>query len=599
MPDPIIIESDTNLSDIEHHFRVCAGPGAGKTHWLINHIRNVVRNSNRLSSTSRIACISYTNVAVEEIVDRLDQYAEHVESSTIHSFLYRNVVKPYLHLLKNDDGHALVDYAQVDGHDEHHPSITIVREWLKSFNAKFDLFGNKADVINYLKHCKWVMNETNGNWSFKTIGLVKRIKYFPTSELDSYKSYYWKEGIIDHEDVLYFAYRVLNENPLIRTFLSARFPYIFIDEFQDTNPVQTKVVKWLASETTIVGVIGDVEQAIYSFQGARYDDFKEFNPGNLQEYKIKKNRRSTDRIIDLLNKLRNDGLNQIGYRNVEGAPVTLYVGSVTDTISKIKSELPKEKSLIIIARRNDEVQSIRRKNPSKIEDIWSELENVDRDRRRFLEFIICASELAKQKTYSFAFKKLIQGLKKKRNGELRKPLKIHKNYDVAKIDDIQFRALAVTLLEFLITEYDRIADKTVLQIYLEIRDKIEKTIEGLSLTDVKAGKFHEYADALNYIELASSVNLSSSEKREIRTIHQAKGTQFKNLLLSLNHLDSKKAQKQLDFILNPTDGDPEEKRIYYVALSRAEDRLFISIPKLKDNKIQQLEALDINVIKLP
>ena len=92
----------------------------------------------------------------------------------------------------------------------------------------------------------------------------------------AYKSLYWKEGIIDHEDVLYFAHRILFENPAIRSFLASRFPYVFIDEFQDTLAIQAQFVKWLASEGTIVGVIGDAEQSIYGFVGATPEHFRQF-----------------------------------------------------------------------------------------------------------------------------------------------------------------------------------------------------------------------------------------------------------------------------------------------------------------------------------
>ncbi len=64
------IESDS-LIPIEQHFRVSAGPGSGKTHWLILHIKNVLAHSERLAKTRKIVCITYTNVASETILYRL------------------------------------------------------------------------------------------------------------------------------------------------------------------------------------------------------------------------------------------------------------------------------------------------------------------------------------------------------------------------------------------------------------------------------------------------------------------------------------------------------------------------------------------------
>jgi DNA helicase II / ATP-dependent DNA helicase PcrA len=125
----ITIDSDSVLQDIEHHFRVFAGPGAGKTYWLINHVRNVLRKSRRLGVTGKIACITYTKTGVEEIQNRLRQSADRVEVATIHSFLYLNVVKPYAFLLKDGEGKYILNIKELDGHMDHIPSPKIMNDW--------------------------------------------------------------------------------------------------------------------------------------------------------------------------------------------------------------------------------------------------------------------------------------------------------------------------------------------------------------------------------------------------------------------------------------------------------------------------------------
>ncbi len=101
--DMSVTQIDSNkLIPIEQHFKVEAGPGAGKTHWLINHIKNVLHKSSRLGVTKKIACITYTNVAADTIRERLGVQAYRVEVSTIHSFIYRNIVKPYVKFIAND-----------------------------------------------------------------------------------------------------------------------------------------------------------------------------------------------------------------------------------------------------------------------------------------------------------------------------------------------------------------------------------------------------------------------------------------------------------------------------------------------------------------
>lgn len=174
-----VITSDTLLDDLNHHFRVFAGPGAGKTYWLVKHIENVVQNSQRLSPHTRVACISYTNVAVNTIVKQLGQSADRVDVSTIHSFLYRAVVKPYLHFLKDERGEHLVRYELVDGHDEHRPTYSKVEAWLKTTamkNPTWLLAKERAELFDYLKNLVWQLDDESQEWTLvgrKPVGGAK------------------------------------------------------------------------------------------------------------------------------------------------------------------------------------------------------------------------------------------------------------------------------------------------------------------------------------------------------------------------------------------------------------------------------------------
>ena len=112
----------SELKDIDTNFRVFAGPGAGKTTWLIDHLRNILKTSCKLHKTRKIACITYTNVAAEEVMNRLLCDKSRFDISTIHSFLYRNIVKPFSYLFAQDeDGESLFNTDKIDGHIEHIP----------------------------------------------------------------------------------------------------------------------------------------------------------------------------------------------------------------------------------------------------------------------------------------------------------------------------------------------------------------------------------------------------------------------------------------------------------------------------------------------
>jgi len=337
------IDSDTELSEIEHHFRVFAGPGAGKTHWLTNHIQNVLRKSNRLGAIGKVACITYTNTGVEEIKSRLKQSAERVEVATIHSFLYSNVVSPYAFLLKDDEGRYIVNIKQLDGHIEHLPSPKFINDWKR--DHKLGYLRDNRKVYECLINLDWYLQDEELVCLPRNIYKLKCGKYSIRKEsLNKYKQYYWNIGQIHHEDVLYFSYVLIQNYPDILDFIRAKFPYIFIDEFQDTNPIQTCIIKKIAESSTIVGVIGDLAQSIYGFQGACRQDFEDFVLDNIVDYKIENNRRSTKQIIGLLNHIRGQDIEQKSVYEKNGAPVKMLVGSIHESIEKIKRK--KKKTMI-------------------------------------------------------------------------------------------------------------------------------------------------------------------------------------------------------------------------------------------------------------
>ncbi|MHB1684385.1 MAG: UvrD-helicase domain-containing protein [Bacilli bacterium] len=366
-----VIESSNALINIDQNFKIVAGPGAGKTYWIVNHIKQVLGFSSRLFSGARVACISYTTVASEEIILKLER-TDQVEVSTIHSFLYKNIVKPYVHLACYDDGRRMV----MDLHsvEEHRATPGKIHSWNKRY-----LTDNMELAMAAAEDLTWRLDEGGTLqlvlrrpylWSGKF--LLGKTRYsFPNNAID-YKQLYWNEGRIHHEDVLYFAYRILSENPRLVMFLSARFPYVFIDEFQDTNPIQTWIIHRLAEQGSIIGVIGDVGQSIYGFADASVGDFIAFQLPGQEDYTIQGNRRSTFQIIDFLNVIRGERLTQTCVRNKSGSPVTLLVGELHGIIATAKSLLPKGTTLHVLARNRALVTKIGG-GRSVGENVWNKM----------------------------------------------------------------------------------------------------------------------------------------------------------------------------------------------------------------------------------
>lgn len=593
MPEKLEIDSNALLIDIERHFRVVAGPGAGKTHWLVNHIKHVVARSKRLSPASRVACISYTNVAVNEIVTRLGSTAIQVDVSTIHSFLYRNVVRPYLHLLRDDDGQPLVAFAFVDGHDEHHLSYTIFDKWLRSIGQAKILQQKFKEQQGVLKDklCQLVWQRSGGGiWTLMPrtsdrIGTMLN-GICTSANLIEYKHRYWKQGIVDHEDILYFAHRILEEHPLVCQCLSARYRYLFIDEFQDTLPIQTHVVHWLADAGTVIGVIGDAEQAIYGFLDAHPQHFRSFSLHDFLDVTMRHNHRSTRRIISILDHVRSDGLRQHCFRELDGQPVTVYIGDLNRSLAAIRADLPPDAILHVLTRKNKDAHRVRSAlTPGTVEP-WKSFYDADAERACFMEHVIAATELARCGQYALAHREMTRIIG--RRGRVRKPLKCDTD-----LSDVHRKGIAVTVLQVFLTDYATIVAGTLLEAYVRCRTCVTTAYPAVTLPAAKAGKFKTFAEGMPYSHLSESVRLQE-EIRNVRTIHQAKGSEGDNVAVYFEDAD------RVRHITHPSTAlaDEEEKRLTYVALSRARNRLFLCIPTEVAVNTDELKALDLHVIDL-
>lgn len=129
------------------------------------------------------------------------------------------------------------------------------------------------------------------------------------------------------DDILYFSHILLSRYPNIYKLIKARYPYIFVDEFQDTIPFVVDFLTLLGNDGVIIGVVGDKAQSIYDFLGATVQQFDNFALPEMQEFEIRGNRRSTKQIIELLNIVRTD-FSQDWLNGAEGMVPELLVGDM-------------------------------------------------------------------------------------------------------------------------------------------------------------------------------------------------------------------------------------------------------------------------------
>lgn len=555
--------SDGRIGSTEEHFRIAAGPGAGKTHWLAQHVRRVVRESERLCPASRVLCVSYTNVAVAELAEKIGPCGDRVEASTIHALLYKHLLRPYAHLLKKDDGTPLLNHAAIEGHDEHRPTYPRIKAWLDAAGVKGGaqarLLKELASTQATLKRVRW-WPQPDGGWALE-LPRGARPDYFPSTRLEGYKQQFWDSGIVDHDDVVHLSRMILSENPQLAAFLAARFPYVFVDEFQDTHPAQTALLKLLAAAGSVVGVIGDVQQSIYGFQNARPEDFTGLVLPGIADYRIDENRRSTVAIVSLLNASRKDGLVQTSLRGDPGLPVAVLVGPPDFTFGQARQRVGEGERLVALCYRNDTVAALRRGASDAAGDPWTSLELADQDRARFLEKLFQGSELAGGGQLALAMRKALEAVGLRR-GRPAKPLSSD-----TPLEKVDAHGLALALLE----RVHRLrGELTVLEAYAELAEALELHPE-VALQAVRSGRFRTHAAATTVANLRATLHTPES-KTDVSTIHNAKGAQFDHVAVFFPDAVT------LARCLDADQADRETLRVHYVGMSRARNQLILCVP---------------------
>lgn len=609
---------------LDSHLKIYAGPGAGKTHFLVENVKNIVTTYPLVvqSRERKVLCITYTNAAVDEIKHRLDRFSSSVEVHTIHGFIIEHIIKPFqedLRKIMQEDfsipvkGKSKIT-SQVEGMGILHGiDKTEIFEFIKS------AVGDTEELSYSKKILGEVEVDLAAYLADKTIKL-RASRQINNDHIIPIKQYTWsKVRKLTHNEILYFGYRILEYNHTALYATRVKFPFIFVDEFQDTSPLQTLLIKLIGGKSTVIGTIGDVAQSIYSFQGARPSQFLALNiDGNRtsSEYVISGNRRSTPNVVNLCNFLRKED------------------STVTQNSEKCYNS-------------DDEKQSAEN---TKIHIISGE----DKSAKQLINSVMAGGAVVLTRTWAAAFS-YIQNISE----EQEKCLKaIYNAYYTSPIDirsDIVEHNYVTWVRAFkfifklwngyktgalveiiaaliLITDFD--TKKLTPKILAQLKRLTDEVFGGLSEKSLTIDIINGFSSGLhedNYTELASiigddqfivpifddedrdgiktNVSLLSwytsyklfaevfSEDSRYMTVHQAKGREWEKVIVSLepNSRRDRDNTTLSGMFSNPQllneENAEEFTRMYYVACSRAKVDLYIHLKKDSDVTVLQV-ALD-------
>lgn len=549
------IITSNDLIPINISFKVSAGPGAGKTHWLVNHIRNVISHSCEINVVKRIACITYTNVGTDTITERLGESNEVVDVCTIHSFLYANVVKPYVHLIAAELGLSNTELAVVDEANFKTGGIAnIVLKRLKKTWADQKCF------LQNLKNAHWIFDNHQFTY-YKPLhptpyNTHKGKRYFANNDYLEFKKHLWRSGYISFEDIMYLSSLLFARYPNIYKLIIAKYPYLFVDEFQDTLPCVIDFLKRLGENGTVIGVVGDRAQCIYEFLGATYTQFDLFHLQGMIEYEIHGNRRSSKQIIDFLNNIRTD-FKQEHLSGITGPIPCIMVGNMLDCYQRCL-QVNGTDNVRSLAYSNILVNSMRVQNGGR------EVENI-------LE-----EDFDSNPVRSLVVKTLIKAVEFTKMGDLRSAWH---QLDVLDRD----RERSIVILRKLLDHYSQYKDGTLMELYNYLVGI------GMELPSFRDGSIKTYYETHSYLDAAIGVKGADSDEQH-KTIHKSKGDEFKNVFIILSD------EKDLEFIINPNLSGNTTHRVFYVAASRAKERLVINVPTLNDDNRLALCNLPVEII---
>ena len=276
---------------------VIAGAGTGKTRTLVYRVARLVESGINPAS---ILLLTFTRRAAYEMLRRasstLDERCSKVSGGTFHSFA-NTILRKYAGLIGFNNNFTILDRSDAED------AINIIRTQL-GFNKKEKRFPKKATIL------KVISKSINKSCTIEDV-LKEEYPQFIDNLSDiqkineQYKVYKRSKSIMDYDDLLIYLKILLEENNLVRTKLSNFYKYIMIDEYQDTNKLQANIARLLASEHQNIMVVGDDSQSIYAFRGANFKNIMDF-PKIFPDTKtitLEENYRSTQPILDLTNEI--------------------------------------------------------------------------------------------------------------------------------------------------------------------------------------------------------------------------------------------------------------------------------------------------------
>ncbi len=585
---------------------VIAGAGSGKTRVLINRIGYILENKNVYPSN--ILAITFTNKATKEIRDRLSSVlaglnyeTKYLNAYTFHG-LCSSILRQFIELLGyNKDFEILSEYNR-------NKYLYEAAKLAKIIDYSGSIDGNKVTPKNFLKILK-SMEKKRDTFEDELVSLYRNF-----AELKK------KNNVLDFDDLLLLTVKLLKEQEEVRNYLSNKYKYILVDEFQDTNSIQFELIDLLINGKTKPNlfVVGDQNQGIYGFRGANHRAIEQISKRyGSKTIMLQQNYRSTKSILDLSNNVISNNKSNLKYEQIttnEEGVLPIYHEANNDDeearyVSDIICDLVDNKGYTYndfaviyranrLSRKFEEAFRLYR-IPYKM---YGGLSFYD---RKEVQDIVSYLRVIASTTYTQALTRIINT--PKRGIGSASIDKLFQHYDgngdlIEKIvnDELGFSNAKIkqfaTDIKDIRSQIETIDLPEIIDIVLNKFGYIEylKSEEPESLEDRKQN-IYEIKTALVEAQYKyegtntdvlflylDEISLLTGEENEtngvsVATMHKSKGLEFKVVFVVGLEDDILPAVWSFE----SSDSVEEERRIFYVAVTRAEQLLYLTSAKMR------------------
>lgn len=278
---------------------VIAGAGSGKTRTLVHRVAWLVE---RNVSPEEILLLTFTKKTAREMLERASNITNgkcrQVSGGTFHS-LARQILREKAKLIGFPPSFTIMDRSDME-EAAHALALELSG---KTKNLRLPKRSTIANILSKSANMEKPLNYIMEAEYPQFLPVLSEIDHL----LEAYKEYKRKNNLMDFDDLLIFLRQILMENEDTRRNLANRYKYIMVDEYQDTNTIQSDIIKYLGSYHKNIMAVGDDSQSIYSFRGANFKnmfDFPKIFP-DAKIIKLEENYRSTQPILNMTNALMN------------------------------------------------------------------------------------------------------------------------------------------------------------------------------------------------------------------------------------------------------------------------------------------------------